>query len=364
MKTVCGINHGERCLSWFHRHCPFLLHALSISYAWVVRSRLYLYQQGWLRTHRLPCPVASVGNLTVGGTGKTPVTMWLANWLHSKGIRVAILSRGYRRTSTADYVLVSNRDKVLATHLEVGDEPFLMAQSCPGVVVAVGRDRYQLGLWVLQQMEIDCFILDDGYQHIRLHRDCNLLLFDALDLEGIGALFPAGRLREPLSAASRATAILATRVDQSLKAGQVLQAVEAAIGQKIPSINIEFHTQSIKHLRTWQTESGPWMAGKRAVIFSGIGNAFAFRQTVTEMGVFVVQELEFPDHYSYSAEDIHVIRAAAQGQQVDVVLTTEKDAVKILTFLHEEDNMWAVQIETNITKGKEHLQQTLECLRL
>ncbi len=364
MKTVSGINHRERCLSWFHRHCPSLLYALSIPYCWVVRSRIYLYQQGLLTSNRLPCPVVSVGNLTVGGTGKTPVAMWLAKWLHSKGLRIAILSRGYGRTSTADYVLVSDREKVLTTYLESGDEPFLMAQNCPGVVVAVGRDRYQLGLWVLKRMEIDCFILDDGYQHIRLHRDCNLLLIDALDWQGLGALFPAGRLREPLSAASRSTAIIETRVDQSPKAGQVLQVVEAAIGQKIPAINIEFHARSVKHLRTWQAESGTWIAGKRAVIFSGIGNALAFRQTVSEMGGIVVKELEFPDHCTYSAEDIHVIRVAAQEQKADVVLTTEKDAVKIVAFLNEEDNMWAVQIEAIITKGKEHLHEALECLRL
>jgi tetraacyldisaccharide 4'-kinase len=155
--------------------------------------------------------VVSVGNLTVGGTGKTPVVIRLADWLLSVGKRVAILSRGYRRASHAPMLMVSNGERLLATADEAGDEPYLMARRCPKAIVAVGADRYELGRWVLDQFQVDCVLLDDGFQHLRLHRDVNLLLVDATDVDGLRAIVPAGRLREFVGAAARATMIIVTR---------------------------------------------------------------------------------------------------------------------------------------------------------
>src|SRR5262249_6696242 len=162
---------------------------------------------------RLPVPVLSIGNLTLGGTGKTPVVIVLTEWLLAQGKRVAILSRGYRRTSTDLRLLVSDGERLLVGPNEAGDEPFLIAQRCPKAIVAVGADRYQLGEWVLHRFPVDCLVLDDGFQHLGLYRDVNLLLVDATDVEGLAAVVPAGRLREPLQAAARATAIIVTRAD-------------------------------------------------------------------------------------------------------------------------------------------------------
>jgi tetraacyldisaccharide 4'-kinase len=147
-----------------------LINLITFPYQLAVCSRLWLYTHGWLKSKRLPRPVVSVGNLTVGGTGKTPMTMWVAQYLAAKGKQVAILSRGYRRHSQEKFLLVSDGKKVLTGPAESGDEPFLMATRCPGVIVAVGADRYHLGLWVLAQQVVDCFVLDDGFQHLNLDR--------------------------------------------------------------------------------------------------------------------------------------------------------------------------------------------------
>ncbi|MGB0909417.1 MAG: tetraacyldisaccharide 4'-kinase [Nitrospirales bacterium] len=362
MSSLVDIGRVERSLSWFQHYCPALLLLPSIPYGLVVRIRSQLYEHGWLKTQRLPRPVVSVGNLTVGGTGKTPIVMWLANQLRAKGKRIGILSRGYRRTMTADYVLVSNGEKVLTSPLEVGDEPFLMAQNCPGTVIAVGKDRYKLGLWLLEQMDVDYFILDDGYQHLQLYRDCNLLLIDALDQQGIQAVLPAGRLREPLSAAQRATAIMVTRVDQALHDPHALYAVEVAIGQKVSSIDVQFQVKTVINIRTQEIQSRAWMVGKRAIIFSGIGNALAFRRTAEQMGVEIVEEIDFPDHFQYDISHLHTLRVKVKEAKAEMLLTTEKDGVKITPFLEAHDEIWVLQLEPQIVDGEEQFLQALECL--
>jgi len=350
---------AEKSASWLHRHCPGILALLTVPYGLAVQTRGKLYEKGWLRESRLPRPVISVGNLTVGGTGKTPVVIWLANWLRANGKRVGILSRGYRRTTTADCVLVSDGHECLASPEDVGDEPFLMAQRCPGAVIAVGNDRYKLGLWVLERFDVGCFLLDDGFQHLRLYRDCNLLLIDALDPRGLAALLPRGRLREPLVAARRATAILITRANQTQRALDILQPLQSIIDQPFSPIHIAFHTPTMMNIATHQVLSSDWLGRKRVMIFSGIGNASSFRRTVERMGVTIVHELEFPDHFSYSATHIETIHEQARQHDADVVLTTEKDGVKIFPLLQGYENIWAMRLETNVEEGEKEFLELL-----
>jgi tetraacyldisaccharide 4'-kinase len=175
-----------------------------------VRLRVYAYEHGWLARRRLPVPVISIGNLTVGGTGKTPLVIQITEWLLKAGKRVAVLSRGYRRTSREPLLFVSDGARIIATAEEAGDEPFLIAQRCPEAIVAVGADRYRLARRVLETCGVDCIVLDDGFQHLAVHRDINLLLVDATDVDGLEGLLPAGRLREPMTAAKRATGVIVT----------------------------------------------------------------------------------------------------------------------------------------------------------
>ncbi len=351
---------AEKSVLWFHRHCPGILTMLTIPYGLVVQTRGKLYEKGWLREARLPRPVISVGNLTVGGTGKTPVVIWLANWLRTNGKRVGILSRGYRRANTADCVLVSDGRECLVGPEEVGDEPFLMAQRCPGAVIAVGNDRYKLGLWALERLDVDCFLLDDGFQHLRLYRDCNLLLIDASDRRGLSALLPRGRLREPLIGARRATAILITRANQTRQALDIIRPLQSAIGHAFSPIHIAFHTPTMMNVATHEVKSSDWLHGKRVLMFSGIGNALSFRLAVERMGVTIVRELEFTDHFPYSAAHIESICGDAQQHDVDVVLTTEKDGVKVFPLLKGHENIWAMRLETNVEEGEKEFLELLK----
>ncbi len=345
----------DKDLSWCQSYCPFLLNALTVPYGLLIRGRNQLYEHGWLTQHRLPRPVISVGNLTVGGTGKTPIVMWVANWLRGRGKRVAILSRGYRRKHASEFLLVSDGQKCLTSPAEGGDEPFLMAQRCPEVVIAVGKKRYELGLWVLNQVDVDCFVLDDGFQHLRLHRDCNLLLVDALDERGLAGMLPVGRLREPICEARRATAILLTRMDQASRPSAVLNTLQSGLGKSISPIHVQFFPCEVINVRTGQVQSGDWFSGKHAVIVSGIGNALSFRQTVQQMGVTILETFAFPDHFSYSDDSLDAIRRQAQRRKAEIIVTTEKDSVKLTPLLKEDKDWWAIRLETNIQKGEEQL---------
>ena len=188
-----------------------LLIPFALIYSLVLRLRAWLYQIGLLKTWRLARPVISVGNITVGGTGKTPVTAWLARQLMKRGCVVAVLSRGYGGSLEGSAAIVSDGVTVFLKPEECGDEPYLLASTVPGLIVVIGSDRYQAGMLVMESLAPDIFLLDDGFQHIRLHRDMNILLLDCAKPFGNGWTLPAGLLREPRSAALRASWIIRTR---------------------------------------------------------------------------------------------------------------------------------------------------------
>ncbi|MCX5724241.1 MAG: tetraacyldisaccharide 4'-kinase [Nitrospirae bacterium] len=331
----------------------------AIPYGMVVRLRWLLYHWGWLTQRRLPVPVLSVGNLTLGGTGKTPVVILLVDWLLAQGKRVAILSRGYRRTSTDEYLLVSNGERLLVGPSEAGDEPYLMAQRCPKAIVAVGADRYELGYWVLDQFPVDCLVLDDGFQHVGLYRDVNFLLVDATDAEGLAALVPAGRLREPLQAAARATAILITRADQSVQVTEVCRRLQSAIGPMPAPIQVVFRPESLWPVATGPSQPLSWAKGKTALLCSGVGHAGSFRSLVETLGIRMLDEVVYPDHHAYTSQDVERVRARATELQAELVVTTEKDACKLASLLQPADRWWAVRLTTDVTVGEERLRRLI-----
>ncbi len=329
----------------------------AVLYELAARLRARLYRSGVLAQRTLPVPVVSVGNLTVGGTGKTPVVILLAEWLLAQGKRVAILSRGYRRTSTARHVLVSNGARLLVGSSEAGDEPFLMARRCPKAVVAVGSDRYALGQWVLERYPVDCILLDDGFQHLRVRRDVNLLLIDATDPAGLSAVVPAGRLREPLEAAARATALIVTRADRSADVDRVMHRLRAVAGSMPDPIQVVFRAEGLVSVKTdaWQPLS--WSAGKTVLLCSGVGHAASFRSLAVAMGLRILDEAVYADHHHYTEEDVGRLRAKAVELNVDLVVTTEKDAGKLAPLLRPTDGWWAVRLATQVTVGEAQLRR-------
>ncbi|NGZ60967.1 MAG: tetraacyldisaccharide 4'-kinase [Nitrospira sp. LK265] len=329
-------------------------------YGLIIRFRLWCYRKGWLSTTRLPCAVVSVGNLTVGGTGKTPIVILLTGWLSAKGRRVAILSRGYKRTSRVRQLLVSDGSRILAGPLEAGDEPFLMAQRCPQAVVAVGADRVALGRWVLDRYPVDCIVLDDGFQHRALHRDVDLVLLDATDAAGLDALLPAGRLREPLTELGRASAIVITRADSRQDVDAIHGRLRSISCLPEDVVEVVFRPASVISPVSGERQPVEWCQGKKTWLVSGIGNSRSFRRSAESMGVEILGETAFEDHHGYQASDIEKIRANLRANSCEIVLTTEKDGGKLVSLLLPSDAWWMLRLETKVVRGEERLHRLID----
>lgn len=329
-------------------------------YGLAIRFRLWCYRKGWLGTTRLPCRVVSVGNLTVGGTGKTPIVIHLTEWLLAKGQRVAILSRGYKRTSRVPHLLVSDGSRMLVGPSEAGDEPFLMAQRCPQAIVAVGADRVALGRWVLERHAVDCIVLDDGFQHRALHRDVDLVLLDATDAAGLDALLPAGRLREPLKELKRASAVVITRADSRQDVNAIYGRLRAISGLFEETVEVVFRPESVLSVVSGERQPVEWCRRKKTWLVSGIGNSGSFRRSAESMGVEIMGETSFEDHHGYHHGDLEKIRADLQASSGEIVLTTEKDGGKLLPLLRPSDPWWMLRLETNVVRGEERLHRLID----
>jgi tetraacyldisaccharide 4'-kinase len=281
----------------------------------------------------------------------------LVDWLLAQGKRVAILSRGYRRTSTDPFLLVSDGERMLVNPKEAGDEPFLMAQRCPRAIVAVGADRYELGDWILNRFPVDCLVLDDGFQHLGLYRDVDLLLVDATDAEGLAAVVPSGRLREPLQAAARATAIVVTRADVPAQVTEVCHRLQSTLGTMPDPIQVVFRPESLVSVVTGASQALSWSQGKTALLCSGVGHAGSFRSLVERMGLKILDEVAYADHHDYTIHDVERLRTRAAELQADLIVTTEKDACKLAVLLQRTDSWWAIRLSTYVISGEERLKQ-------
>ncbi|MFQ5925940.1 MAG: tetraacyldisaccharide 4'-kinase [Terriglobia bacterium] len=297
-----------------------LLSPLALFYGQFMRVRAVLYARGTLRARRLPAKVISVGNLTVGGTGKTPLVLWLAQRFAARGWKVAVLSRGYGRASNAARI-VSRRNVRVE---EVGDEPVLLARHLAGVLLGIAGDRFAVGLRLAEQHRPDVFLLDDGFQHLRVARDLDIVVLDSSDPFGGGYVLPAGRLREPVQALARADLVVLTRLrngaDQLIETIRLYNPRAPVFGTRTRLIEV-LDATSHKQVSARTFERTPVLA------FCGIGNEVAFWQDVRAWGFALAGTLAFPDHHRYSVEDFkHIVRQAdCVGAQA--LLTTEKDVV-------------------------------------
>ncbi len=348
-----------RLWGWLNRRCPWILLWCAVPYGAIAGLRRIGYQRGWLPQHRLPKPVISVGNMTVGGTGKTPLVMWLASRLNEQGKQVAILSRGYGRQGSAVNMLVSDGMSLKADWRTAGDEAMLMAQKCPWAIVAVGKDRYRLGCWVLEQAACDCFLLDDGFQHLPLHRDQDILLFDATDIDGLTKVLPAGRMREPLSAAQWATTIVFSRTESVSSVEPLQTRIEQCLGKSITPLLMEIAPKCLIHIPTGMTKGIDSFKNKSLLLVSGIGNPSSFRFSVISCGLEVGAEIRYPDHFAYSEKDVEEICRKMKNFGSDLVVTTEKDALKLREFLRSDDPLWALEVQANMTQGEAQIRERL-----
>lgn len=291
-------------------------------YATVARLRRAAVERAPEGRRRLACPVVSIGNLTVGGSGKTPLAALVARLLADAGARPAILSRGYARTDPdAGVTIVSDGQRLRADLARAGDEPLLLARHLPGVAVLVCPDRYLAGRLAERHLGVDVHVLDDGFQHLRLARDADLLILDAADLDRPRTL-PAGRLREPLSAARRADALLVTGVEDA-EVAEVAERVGVATA---------FALRRDVEPAVEETIDGPrpLAPGARVLVVSGIARPERFLAETRDGGFDVAGEMTFRDHHPYGAPDVARIAGEARARGAALVLTTEKDFVRFL----------------------------------
>ena len=288
---------------------------LSASYGHVARMRRSWYERHPQSRRSLDRPVISVGNLSVGGSGKTPIVAALARMLLDMGQRPAILSRGYaRRRATDGVVVVSDGNRVLEPVENSGDEPQMLARALPGVPVLVCADRHLAGRLAEKRFAATVMLLDDGFQHLVLGRNIDVLVMPASDLDE--AVLPSGRLREPLDAASSADCVLVPGSDDDVTR-------VAATFDRMPVFRVTNHFGTVQGLDA----SAP--SGTRVVAVAGIARPERFFTTLREQGFEIVRELRFPDHHWFSSDDLDRIRTIAKDASADFVATTEKDAVRV-----------------------------------
>jgi tetraacyldisaccharide 4'-kinase len=302
-----------------------LLAVLAIIYGLVVRLRVALYcQPGMVK--QLPRRVISVGNLTVGGTGKTPCVAWIARYLNGEGERVAILSRGYRREGRG-LVEVSDGQSILATPRQSGDEPWLLARACPGVRVVVDSRRFAAGSWLIGKVtNVSVFLLDDGFQHLQLARDLNLLLVDAGDPLPQARLAPLGRLREPLSQLCRADAVIITRSDQDYDRRALADTLARHLRPGTPVFHATHELTSFCHLDTGDVRGPDELSARRVAAIAGIGRPERFYHDLRQLGLDLVWTRSFADHHHYQSSEQQAILDAALSAGAQALLMTEKDA--------------------------------------
>lgn len=287
----------------------------------LARGRRAIYASGIRRAYILPRPVVSIGNLTVGGAGKTPHTLFLAEWLVGLGLRIAILSRGYGRRSRG-VVWASGRDGTPAAPEIVGDEPALLAASLPGTSVIVGESRYEAGLECLRVRDVDLFLLDDGFQHLPLRRDVDLLLVDTEEGLGNRRTLPFGPLREPPDHARYADALVLTRCVDPDRRNRILSEVPFPPGRPVATSRMVPVSWVERNGRTIPL-SGP---GEEVAAFAGLARNRQFLEMLTAGGFRVRSFRGFGDHHWYTPGDLERIRGEANGLPV---VTTEKDMIRL-----------------------------------
>jgi tetraacyldisaccharide 4'-kinase len=304
-------------------------------YGFVVALRELGFAKNWLTVHRLPSPVISIGNITAGGTGKTPATIWLVRSLKALGGRLpVILSRGYGQ-----------------------DEVELFRAALPDTPHFTHHRRFEAGLLAIRQHgERLCFVLDDGFQHRRLYRDLDIVLIDATQPFGYGHMLPRGLLRESLSHLRRAQVLMLSKCD--LVSGECLQELSAKLKIIAPHallVESVHRATAIRELRQGKLLSPQALAGKRCLLFAGIGRPLAFRHTAENLGIQVADMVPFFDHHAYTPKDWFWLMQRAHSRQCDGLLTTAKDAVKLGTMQAGDLPLWVLDIELVVRQGEKEL---------
>jgi tetraacyldisaccharide 4'-kinase len=320
----------------------FGLRLASLPYGLAVRLRNCCYQWGWRRSHRVPVPVVSIGNLTVGGTGKTPCVEFVARFYRDLELRVAILSRGYGSDSGCN------------------DEALVLEDNLPDVPHLQGADRVALAQTAVEELEAEVLVLDDGFQHRRLARDLDVVLIDATDPWGQGYLLPRGLLREPPSSLNRADVVVLTRCDQvGPEEKERLRRRVARLAAALPVVETRHEPVELVN-DDGERENINMLRQRPVAAFCGIGNPDAFRRTLEDQGARVSAVRAFADHHAYSRADVEELDEWVRGMpEPTLAVTTQKDLVKLRLSQLGGRPLWALRIDLRIEAGGEEFEQRL-----
>jgi tetraacyldisaccharide 4'-kinase len=320
-----------------------ILPPLGAIYGGVTRARLAAYRRGWLSVSKLPVPVISVGNLTTGGTGKTPLVEWVCHAIAGgrelagdrennpqpeTRKRICVLTRGYGRPDGQSQVVVSDGKQLLASVDKSGDEPYLLAKNLMGIAAVVcNPNRYAAGEWAIRNLGSEVFVLDDGFQHLELARNLDIVAIDATNPWGNGKLLPYGRLREPRRGLSRAHCAVITRTDQAERVADIQQIVSQFLGSGNVFLS-RMVTTGLLSLdgKTVDRES---LRASPVAAFCGVGNPRSFFTQLKNEGFQITLTRAFADHHHYSQTDINHLLTDATSNGAQLLLTTAKDATKL-----------------------------------
>lgn len=328
-----------------------LLRALASGYRGALGVREWLYACRLLRSRRLGCPVVSVGNLTVGGTGKTPAVELAVRTLAELGYRPAVVSRGYRR-QTSGVQIVADTASIRLEPEDAGDEPFLLARRLPGVPVVVGANRFEAARLAVERFGVTAVALDDGFQHRTLEKDLEILMARARNPWGNGRLLPGGPLREPVSALARADLVVATGAETLEDAREVTESVQRH-APGVPVVAARYAPVECWEAERMRPVALGQLDGLRLVAFAGIASPAGFRGTLRGLGVNVESLTAFADHHWYDEREVAALEAEAERAGVDGLVTTEKDWVRLRTRRPFRRPLYVVSIKLDLLSGHE-----------
>ena len=363
---ACINNERGKVLSLFRS----LFFILSQFYYLAIKLRRLIYRIGIIPQTKIPCTVISVGNITWGGTGKTPAVAMIVKLLGEMGKRVTVLSRGYgRRYKKSEISVVSDGKRVILSCWEAGDEPYLLSKNLPDVPVIIGKNRIKSGKYAIERFASEVVVLDDGFQYWPLNRDIDIVTIDSLNPYGNGYLIPRGPLREPISHLLRADIFLLTRAN--LVSRKDLDRIIGDLERFNPHSIILESVHRPRYLESFfsgEKKGLDFIKDRRVVAFSSIGNPYSFEKTLEELGAKIVKIFQFPDHYNYNRSDLREIESACRTglEKGEVIaVTTEKDGVRLERIISPEADrvfweIWILKVELEIVRGKEEWQRKIE----
>lgn len=322
------------------------LGGIAAGYRAGVAARNLAFDRGWQATHRVGIPVVSIGNITLGGTGKTPAVEWVARWCRARGKRAVILSRGYGDQAKTG----------------LNDEGRVLEENLPDVPHLQGRDRVALARLAEEELASEVLVLDDGFQHRRLGRDLDVVLLDALDPFGLGRIFPRGLLREPVGSLRRAGVVVLSRADLVDEGAR--RSIRARAERAAGPLRWAEARHAPLDLVDSKGQAYPLadLDGRRVAAFCGIGNPEGFRRTLAGLGIEPAEFVAFPDHHAYTGADIRALADRVRASGADLALTTQKDLVKVRAGLLGSAPLRALRIGWDLLDGRGAIEGALAAI--